>query len=263
MITDGWATVVGRQAAGVVAVLVADHAANTFVCSANGGYDLIVMVTLTDPILKTDPLTMADLLAQLGDIPPFRVRLRPPPGEATEADVLALHDHENRLFELVDGVLVEKAMGFRESMLAIFIAEVLNSFVRRANAGLVTGADGMMRLFPKNVRIPDVAYVAWNRIPGQKVPTAPIPDLAPDLAVEVLSRSNTAAEMKRKRREYFAAGCSLVWIVDPDARNVTVFTSEEEALVLDENAQLGGGDLLPGFSLSVRELFAQLDRRGN
>ncbi len=221
------------------------------------------MVTLADPIVHTAPLTMADLLHQLGDIPPFRVRLRPPPGEATESDVLALHDHENRLFELVDGVLVEKAMGFRESALAIFIAAVLSSFVRRANLGIVTGADGMMRLFPKNVRIPDVAYVSWHRVPDRRMPTAPIPDLAPDLAVEVLSKSNTAAEMKRKRREYFAAGCSLVWMVDPDTRTVAVFTSEEAVVMLEENAQLTGGELLPGFSLSIKELFAELDRQGN
>jgi len=232
-----------------------------FVPFATGGYDLNVMATLTAPIPQAAPITMADLLEQLGGIPPFRVRLRPPPGEATESDVLALHDHEHRLFELVDGVLVEKAMGYRESLLAMFIGELLNSFVRRANLGLVTGADGMMRLFPRNVRIPDVAFVAWHRIPGGRVPTAPIPDLTPDLAVEVLSKSNTAAEMARKRKECFAGGCSLVWQVDPDARNVSVFTSEENVVVLDENAQLNGGNLLPGFNLSVGEMFSQLDRK--
>jgi Uma2 family endonuclease len=219
------------------------------------------MVTLADPIPQATPLTMADLLEQLGGIPPFRVRLRPPPGEATESDVLALHDKENRLFELVDGVLVEKAMGYRESVLALFIARVLDAFVRRANLGIVSGADGMMRLFPKNVRIPDVAYVSWHRVPGRRMPTAPIPDLVPDLAVEVLSKSNTAAEMKRKRREYFAAGCTLVWIVDPDARNVSIFTAPEEAIVLDENAQLTGGELLPGFNVSLTDLFSELDRQ--
>jgi Uma2 family endonuclease len=234
-----------------------------FVSSAGGGYDLFVMAILTAPTSAAAPLTIADLLEQLGDVPPFRVRLRPPPGEATESDVLALHDHEDRLFELIDGVLVEKAMGYRESMLALFIAAALDAFVQRANLGIVTGADGMMRLFPRNVRIPDVAYVAWNRVPDGRVPTAPIPDLAPDLAVEVLSKSNTKAEMARKRREYFAAGCSLVWIVDPDARSVAIFTSEDQSLLLNENDQLSGDFLLPGFQLSIRELFSRLDRKAN
>jgi Uma2 family endonuclease len=118
----------------------------------------------------------------------------------------------------------------------------------------------MMRLFPMNVRIPDVAFVAWHRIPSGRVPTAPNPDLVPDLAVEVISKSNTVAEMARKRKEYFAAGCSVVWMVDPDGRSVSVFTSEENAVVVDESARLTGGNLLPGFSLSINELFSQLDR---
>jgi Uma2 family endonuclease len=206
-------------------------------------------------------VTVAELLEQLGNVPAFRVRLQPTPGTATESDVLALHDHENRLFELVDGVLVEKAMGFRESVLAIAIASALSTFVRRANLGLVSGADGMMRLFPKNVRIPDVTYIAWHRIPGGRMPDAPIPDLVPDLAVEVLSKSNTAAEMQRKRREYFAAGTSLGWLVDPESRSVSVYTSEDEVTVIDENAQLTAAELLPGFSLSIRELFSELDRQ--
>ncbi len=219
------------------------------------------MATLTAPIPQTAPVTVAELLEQLGNVPAFRVRLQPTPGTATESDVLALHDHENRLFELVDGVLVEKAMGFRESVLAIAIASALSTFVRRANLGLVSGADGMMRLFPKNVRIPDVTYIAWHRIPGGRMPDAPIPDLVPDLAVEVLSKSNTAAEMQRKRREYFAAGTSLGWLVDPESRSVSVYTSEDEVTVIDENAQLTAAELLPGFSLSIRELFSELDRQ--
>ena len=93
------------------------------------------------------------------------------------------------------------------------------------------------------------------------MPDAPIPDLAPDLAVEVLSKSNTAAEMQRKRREYFAAGTTLVWLVDPDSRSVSVYTSEAEVTVLDESAQLTAAELLPGFSLSIRELFSEFDRQ--
>ena len=115
---------------------------------------------------------MADLIEQLGDIPPFRVRLRPSPGEATEMDVLALHDHEDRLFELIDGVLVEKATGYRESMLALFIAAALDAFVQRANLGIVTGSDGMMRLYPRRrcASLICCSSVAWNRVPGGRVP---------------------------------------------------------------------------------------------
>src|SRR5207249_3965907 len=149
--------------------------------------------------------TLADLLRRLGSIPPDRVRFPPPPGAATERDLLDAVEAENRLCELVDGVLVEKAMGFRESLLAIALSGYLRGFVVPRNLGLVTGAEGMVWLSPGLVRIPDVAYISWDRIPGRKVPAEPIPHLAPDMAVEVLSEGNTAEEMARKLREYFAA----------------------------------------------------------
>jgi Uma2 family endonuclease len=207
--------------------------------------------------------TLADLLHDLGDIPPERVLLRPPPGTATEADVIALEERENRLCELVDGVLVEKVMGLRESLLAVALAGFLREFAMPRNLGLVSGADGMMRLFPGLVRIPDVAFASWQRVPGGRVPSEPVPGLVPDLAVEVLSAGNTEEEMTRKRTEYFGAGVRLVWLVDPENRTVTVYTGPDQAVVLDESATLDGGEVLPGFNLRLRDLFAELDRRAN
>ena len=90
----------------------------------------------------------------------------------------------------------------------------------------------------------------------------PIPDLVPDLAVEVLSESNTAAEMRIKTREYFKAGVRQVWLVDPKPRTVTVFESPGESVTLDQKENVDGGTMLPGFTLSLSELFAELDRHG-
>jgi Uma2 family endonuclease len=205
--------------------------------------------------------TLADLLAQLGSIAPARVRFRPLPGTATEQDVLDVQARDSRLCELVDGVLVEKGMGFLESYLAGALIEVLRGFVRPRRLGLVTAPDGMVRLAPGLVRIPDVAFISGARLPGRRVPREPIPDLAPDLAVEVLSESNTADEMARKRREYFAAGVRLVWQVAPEARTVEVYTAPEQVTVLHEADTLDGGTVLPGFALSLRELFAELDQQ--
>jgi Uma2 family endonuclease len=204
--------------------------------------------------------TLADLLEQLGGIPPQRIRFRPPPGTATEEDVLKIEAKENRLCELVDGVLVEKPMGYVESILAGAILSFLREFVVPRNLGHVSGADGMMRLFPGLVRIPDVAFASWERFPGGKLPESAIPDLAPDLAVEVLSSTNTPDEMRRKRREYFDAGVKLVWIVDPRRRSVAVFTSADDGPELFEPDTLSGGEVLPGFSLAVTNLFSELDR---
>ena len=204
--------------------------------------------------------TLADLLKELGGIPPQRIRFHPPPGTATEQDVLDIEARENRLCELVDGVLVEKAMGYLESILAIALGRHLSNFVVPRNLGYVSGEAGMMRLFAGLVRIPDVAFASWERFPEGRLPEAPIPDLVPDLAVEVLSAGNTPAEMERKRREYFDAGVKLVWLVEPRSRCVTVFTSADEYHDLVQGDVLDAAEVLPGFSLELRHLFSELDR---
>jgi Uma2 family endonuclease len=206
--------------------------------------------------------TLADLQHHLGDIPAWRIRLKPAPGTATEADVIAIHAREKRLYELIDGVLVEKGMGFRESLLAASLIVFLDRFVRPRKLGVITGEAGMLKLRIGLVRIPDVAFISWDSLPGRKVPKEPIPLLAPDLAIEVLSASNTIEEIKRKCREYFKAGTSLMWIVDPKARTVTIHTSPRKGKVLTESQTLDGGSVLPGFTLSLRELFAELDQVG-
>lgn len=212
--------------------------------------------------LTTHTPTLADLLEQLGGIPPSRVLVRPALGQATEADVLNVNDREGRLCELVDGVLVEKAMGYSESTLAMILGRLLLNFVLPGNLGLVSGADGMMRLFPGLVRIPDVAFASWDRIPGRTRPREPLPDLIPDLAIEVFSELNTRREMDRKVGEYVKAGVRLVWLVDPKTRTVAVHAPGIAPVVLDASGTLDGGAVLPGFALPLAELFAELDRHG-
>lgn len=202
--------------------------------------------------------TLADAVADLGGVPLDRILFCPAPGTATEQDLLD-QERGGRLCELVGGVLVEKAMGYLESILAIAVARHLANFAVPDKLGFVSGSDGMMRLFPGLVRIPDVAFTSRDRFPLGKVPVEPIPDLAPDLAVEVLSRSNTPAEMARKRREYFDAGVRLVWIIDPQRRTVAVFSSLQDSIELSEQDSLDGGSVLPGFSLDIAELFSELD----
>lgn len=204
--------------------------------------------------------TIDDLLHDLGDVPASRVRLRPALGHATVQDVIDVHARERRLCELVDGTLVEKPMGYKESIIAGALLSFLRAFVMPRNLGLVSGEAGMMRIFAALVRIPDVAFISWARLPDGKVPSDPVPLLAPDLAVEVLSASNTVREMERKRREYFAAGVRLVWMIDIEARTVDVYTAPEGPVTLAETQVLDGGDVLTGFTLALRELFAELDR---
>lgn len=211
------------------------------------------------PTVLPRSATLADLLVRLGHVPPDRIRLHPAPGTAKETDLLVRPGGEKRLCELVDGVLVDKPMGYYESLLAALLIRFLGRFLDEHDLGVVLGADGTLRLAPGLVRLPDVSFISWDRFPGRRLPAEPIPDLAPDLAVEVLSKSNTDAEMARKLQEYFSAGCRLVWYVLPDVRAVRVYTDPTEVRILHEDDILDGGAVLPGFRLTVREWF---DRAG-
>src|SRR5438105_722957 len=179
--------------------------------------------------------TVADLLKRLGNIPPERVWLHPEPGTATEQDVIDIEARHNRLCELVDGVLVEKTVGYYESRVAALVGYFIELFLGRHDLGIALGPDGTLRLMPGLVRIPDVSFIAWDKFPNRLLPAEPIPDLVPDLAVEVLSAGNTAEEMRRKLREYFKAGIHLVWLIDPATRTADVYTSARKKTTIPED----------------------------
>lgn len=202
--------------------------------------------------------TVGELLEQLGDVSPNRLLLKPAPGTATEADLLRVLKRKERLVELVSGTLVEKVMGVREAALATWISRLLGRFLDENDLGELIGADGPLRLMAGLVRLPDLTFVRRENLPGGHLPEDPIPDLFPDLAVEVLSESNTAGEMRLKVREYFSAGTTLVWIVDPRQRTVVVHTDPETSRTLTEADTLDGGTVLPGLSLPVRRIFERL-----
>jgi Uma2 family endonuclease len=214
------------------------------------------------PAASSSIKTMADLQKRLGDIPLDRIRFRPFAGTASVQDVIEIQEREGKSCELVEGVLVEKTVGYSESALAVFLGGLLNAFVIPRNLGLVSGPDGTLELMSALVRIPDVAFTSWHRFPGRRRPTSPVPLVAPNLAVEVLSRGNTPREMTIKRREYFTAGVELVWEIDAVARTVGVYTSPDKATHLGPGDTLDGGTALPGFTLACSDLFAELDRQG-
>jgi Uma2 family endonuclease len=210
---------------------------------------------MSSTALPPDWVTAADLLKRLGGIAPRRLRLRPAPGTATEKDLLDIHRRERRLYELVDGALVEKVMGFPESALAIRLGYLLQSYLEVEDLGVLAGESGAIRLMKGLVRIPDLSFICWDRLPGREIPAHPILGLAPDLAVEVLSPGNTRGEMARKLREYFLAGVRLVWLVDPRKRRVSVYTAPDQVEHRLEGESLDGADVFPGLDLQVRRIF--------
>jgi len=215
-----------------------------------GPVKLTFMTQVFTPPIKN----IAELLRRLGDIPPDRVRFDPTPGTATVAD---LFDLKNRGCELVDGTLVEKTVGWNESNLGGWILTIINNFVIPRNLGKVSGEQGMMELPGGSVRGPDVAFISWERLPTE---LSAIPAMVPDFVVEVLSLSNSKAEMLRKREEYFRSGVRLVWEVDPRMRTVNAFTSVTEFTSKTKDDRLSGNDVLPGFVVEVSQIFAELDR---
>ena len=205
--------------------------------------------------------TVADVLKQLGDIPASRVRWQPFPGTATEQDLIGLVDGPNRrLCELVDGTLVEKPVGFFEGRIGGVLLHFLETYLEKRDMGFCVSAESMMRIVPGRVRLPDVSFISWNKLPVRRVPTKPIADLVSDLAVEVLSKGNTRREMKLKREEYFRGGVRLVWEINFKKQSARAYTSPTQYREIGLDGVLDGGEVLPGFALPLKRLFARAER---
>src|ERR1700759_1300896 len=126
---------------------------------------------------------LAELHDHLGGVPLDRILVVPPPGTATEKDLLRLIDSEDRICELIDGVLVEKSMGFFESRLAAVLISFIQSFLDQHDLGIVLGEAGTLRILQDQIRVPDAAFLSWRHFPGRLLPAEPVPAIAPDLAV--------------------------------------------------------------------------------
>jgi Uma2 family endonuclease len=211
------------------------------------------------PAVKPRHENLAQLLQALGGVPPERVRLDPLPGTATKRDLLRVHER-HRLCELIDGTLVEKAVGSPSSFVALQLSFALQLYLTKRDIGYLLGADGLIRVKPRRVRAPDVSFTSWLKRPDRTVSNDPISDLAPDLAVEVLSPSNTRGEMDRKLDDYFSKGVRLVWIIDPNTRTAEVYAGEDDMTPIAESGSLDGGDVLPGFSIPLAKLFERLEK---
>ena len=219
------------------------------------------MATAILPRFETGQRTVADLVSELGDIPLERIRLQPPPGTATVDDLIQNNDVERAMrCELVDGVLVENAaMSYLEDSLTTVLAKFLHDFLWQTRMGKGFTAGAIYQMVEGNFRLPDFTVCLRDKFPSGKVERVPYVDFAPDLAVEVLSKSNTPKEIHRKRRELFDSGTRLIWVVDPEQRTVAVYTSVEECTTLGDSDTLTGGAVLPGFELSIAEWFRQAE----
>lgn len=160
--------------------------------------------------------------------------------------------------ELVRGELIMMSpAGFEHGYVAMALGRLLGNFVSERGLGLVLGAETGFQIGrdPDTVRAPDLGFVRAERVPD-KLPRGFFQG-PPDLAVEVLSPDDRASELTGKVQGWLEAGCRSVWVVDPETRTVTVYRSRREVEVLGVDDPLSGGDLLPGFSIPVGQIFAR------
>jgi Uma2 family endonuclease len=166
-------------------------------------------------------------------------------------------DDPDALYEVVDGQIVEKAMGAFEVHCAYELMWHLSAFAREHKLGTVQME--MLFLIDRESglrRRPDGSFVSRDRWPIRKaVPRAEAWDVVPDLAVEVVSPSNGASDVADKVRDYFRAGVRLVWVVYPVQRQVHAYDSPMSVRILAEEGSLDGGEVIPGFVLPLATLF--------
>ena len=160
---------------------------------------------------------------------------------------------ESHRDELVRGRVVREPLpGAEHDRIAGRVFLLLVEHGQRTGKGEVTFGAGY-QLSEDTVRGPDVGFISRERLPAE-TPTGWWP-LAPDLAVEVLSRSNRVSAMNEKVLQYLEAGTRLVWVIDPRTRIVTVHHSLREVVILRADDRLSGAPVVPELDITVSELF--------
>lgn len=188
-----------------------------------------------------------------------------PGAETTEqrytlAEYEQLPEEDGCRVELVEGRLVREPLPNAEhAWLTSELTGRIREHVRENQLGLTLAEAGFVLADdPPTVRGPDVAFIAAEHLPAGGFPRV-FWTVPPDLAVEIVSPSNTRAEIREKVLEYLAAGTRLVWVVEPRSRSVTAYRSRTDVRVLTGSDTLSGVDVLPGFGLLIEELFSPPD----
>lgn len=164
-----------------------------------------------------------------------------------------LPENRDRILELIEGEIVEKMPTNPYcSALATLIAYFMNGHVIEHDLGYVTGADGGYNISEENSFAPDVGFISKTRQP--ELPRRGYNPIPPDLAVEVISPSDSYSDVSKKVATYLRNGTQMVWVFDPVAELVAVHTPDG-AKTLGKDDVLDGGDVLPGFKLPIKNIF--------
>jgi Uma2 family endonuclease len=170
-------------------------------------------------------------------------------------DLLRMPDGDR--YELIDGVPVEKSMGAESDRIALRLGGRLDQFCLTSGCGLAFGSQTGYRCFPNNprqVRKPDVSFVARGRLEDDRPPEGDI-EISPDLAVEVVSPNDTYEEIQTRIRDYKSARTRLIWVISPKTRTVLIRLLDGTCAEVGEGGELSGEDVIPGFACKVADLF--------
>jgi Uma2 family endonuclease len=173
----------------------------------------------------------------------------------TPADLLAMPDGDR--YELVDGELVERRMGWNASWIGGRLHFFLSAHCEANPVARVAPADAGYQCFPEDpnrVRRPDVSLLRLERLPAHADLEGYCP-VAPDLAAEVVSPNDLYYEVEEKVAEYLRAGVRLVWVINPPTRSVRVHRGDGTVTDLGPDDELNGEDIVPGFRCRVGDLF--------
>ena len=165
-----------------------------------------------------------------------------------------------KFYEVVDGRIVENPpMGARESILASFLQDLMGPFSRSARLGrVVTETLFLLDRSRRLKRRPDLAFVSANRWSLKRAePDTESWHVVPDLAVEVISKTNSANAVATKIDEYFQSGVSLVWVIYPATSKIYVYDSPTRVRILQLGDELDGGEVIPGFRVPLSTLFGR------
>lgn len=160
-------------------------------------------------------------------------------------------------YELVKGIIRRMPLaGFEHGILSSKIGSNLDKHIKKHQLGYVCSAGTGFKISqdPDTVRSPDAAFIRQAAIDEQGIPKG-YWEGAPDLAVEVISSSDTYTEVDEKVDEWLIAGCAMVWVVNPRRETVEVYRSPEDITVLRGDDILDGGDVIEGFQCRVQDLF--------
>ncbi len=176
----------------------------------------------------------------------------------TERELMSLPDNGNK-YELVNGEIIMGPAGFEHGEIIMRLATALRVYAIQKKLGTVLDSSTGFWMKNGNCRSPDISFIKKDRLKGFKSLPKGFIEGAPDLAIEVLSPTDSIENTHAKITEYFDSGAKLVWIINPEDQTVHIYHSKHPYKLLLPEDYIDGEDLIPGFSMKIAELFTEFE----